>query len=171
MKNSYCTGENGRIANDEANEMRYGTGKAGSAALAQARGLLKAMPKKDGAASGSGGAGTTAPSPPHIGRSKLYGEADPNADIDQRKVKEALKRAAEKERVGGNDDSSGSDEEDGDNSKIKKKKRKKYHSMNAEVDMTEEEMEAYRLRKGRSSDPMGNFRSDELLEYDMNSKR
>ena len=46
LKNSYCTGENGRIANDEANELRYGTGKAGSAALAQARGLLQAIPRQ-----------------------------------------------------------------------------------------------------------------------------
>jgi pre-mRNA-processing factor SLU7 len=53
MKNSYCTGETGRLVNDEANEMQYGTGKAGTAALAQARGMLKAIPKIDAAKSHS----------------------------------------------------------------------------------------------------------------------
>ena len=47
MKKSYCTGENGRKANDEANEMRYGTGVAGSAALAQAREMLKSIPTEE----------------------------------------------------------------------------------------------------------------------------
>jgi hypothetical protein len=36
--------ENGRRVNDEANEMKYGTGVAGSAALAQAREMLKIYP-------------------------------------------------------------------------------------------------------------------------------
>ena len=34
MRASYCTGINGKIANDEVNEMKYDTGVAGSAALA-----------------------------------------------------------------------------------------------------------------------------------------
>ena len=37
--------------------------------------------------------------------------------------------------------------------------------MNAEVDVTEEEMEAYRLRKERSDDPMAKLGSGELLDY------
>jgi pre-mRNA-processing factor SLU7 len=44
IRNSYCTGENGRIVNDEANEITYGTGIAGSAALAQAREMMKNIP-------------------------------------------------------------------------------------------------------------------------------
>lgn len=138
MKNSYCTGENGRIANDESNEMRYGTGKAGSAALAQARGMLKAMPGSDK----SGSASLAAP----INRSKFYGEADQAADVDSKKLQEALKRAEEEE-------------------KKKDEKKRKYNSMNADVDMTEEDMEAYRLRKERKSDPMANIGSDEVLDY------
>ena len=136
IRNSYCTGEAGKRANDEANEMRYGTGTAGSAALAQARGILKAMPSGDGKSSLSS-------VPPPSSRSKLYGEADPNAEIDQEKLKEALNRTG-----------TAGDE-----------KKRKYNSMSAEVDVTAEEMEAYRMKKGRGDDPMAKLGSDELLDY------
>lgn len=138
MKQSYCTGENGRMANDEANEMTYGTGQAGSAALAQARGMLKPKPSMGNAG------GSVAPTSALANRSKLYGEADPSAVLDDRKVKEALAKQ-EKEQ----DD----------------RNKRKYHSMNADVDMTEEMMEAYRIRKDKKSDPMANLGSDELLDY------
>ena len=43
--------------------------------------------------------------------------------------------------------------------------KKKYNSLGADVDVTEEDMEAYRLRKGRGTeDPLANL-GDELLEY------
>ncbi|ACI65401.1 predicted protein, partial [Phaeodactylum tricornutum CCAP 1055/1] len=109
LKASYCTGENGRIANDEANEMRYGTGVAG----ARNESKLSSAP---------------------VNRSKLYGEANPKAQLDEAKLKEALSKEVPKEIV---DD-----------------RKRKYHSMNAEVEMTEEDMEAYRLLKDRKSDPM-----------------
>ena len=135
IKMSYCTGEEGRRANDEANEMKYGTGKAGSAALAQARGMLKAT---------SGGANKSAATNAMINRSKLYGEASQMADLDQSKVQAALQRSEENEK----DD-----------------RKRKYHSMNVEDNLTEEDMEAYRLRKERSSDPMAQLGTDEVLDY------
>eukprot|EP00539_Tryblionella_compressa_P006221 CAMPEP_0178768496 /NCGR_PEP_ID=MMETSP0744-20121128/20276_1 /TAXON_ID=913974 /ORGANISM="Nitzschia punctata, Strain CCMP561" /LENGTH=595 /DNA_ID=CAMNT_0020424583 /DNA_START=282 /DNA_END=2068 /DNA_ORIENTATION=+ len=141
IRNTYCTGEAGRIANDEANEMHYGTGLAGSAALAQARGMLKALPNKK-----RGSEGSKSMEPPS-GRSKLYGEADQKASIDKDKVKAAMDKLDREEKE-----------------QIRDKKRK-YNSMNAEVDVTEEEMEAYRLRKERSADPMANIGSDEVLDY------
>ena len=137
IKSSYCTGENGKKANDESNEIRFGTGVAGSAALAQARGMLKAMP--------SGGAKSTlSASQPPTSRSKMYGDADPNAEVDKDKLKEALKKMDQKH-------------EDG--------KKRKYNSMAAEVDVTQEEMEAYRMKKDRGADPMGKISSDEILDY------
>lgn len=133
MKNSYCTGENGRIANDEAYEMLYGTGHAGSAALAQARGMLKAIPAfKEG---------STAP----VDRSKFYGETSASSVVDPGKLREALRRADKEGTETG--------------------KKRKYNSMHGDVDMTEEDMEAYRLRKDRGSDPMANVGGDDLLEY------
>ncbi|CAB9522866.1 splicing factor SLU7 [Seminavis robusta] len=140
MKNSYCTGENGRKANDDANAMRYGTGKAGSAALAQAREMLKAIPAT------KRGEGGDASKPPTS--SKMYGEADQNVTLDQQKVKEALKKV-EKSKLEAKDD-----------------RKRKYNSLNPDsYDVTEEEMEAYRLRKETKSDPMANIGSDELLDY------
>ena len=142
MKNSYCTGDNGRKANDDANAMRYGTGKAGSAALAQAREMLKAVP----ASQRPGGAGATGGFKPN--NSKLYGEADQNAKFDKDKVKEAIQKV-EKSKSEPTDD-----------------RKRKYNSLNADAyDVTEEEMEAYRLRKDTKSDPMANIASDEVLDY------
>jgi pre-mRNA-processing factor SLU7 len=141
MRNSYCTGMNGRIANDEANNMKYGTGEAGSAALAQAREMLKAIPKGI-----SDQARLSASRPTN---SKLYGEADQFKEID----KEKLKAALEKEGMQSNDEKT--------DSNIKRK----YNSIDANVNVTEEDMEVYRLKKGRANDPMANFSSEELLEY------
>ena len=135
MKNSYCTGINGRKANDEANGMRYGTGVAGSAALAQAREMLKAIPE------GERKAGVAPPA-----MSKLYGEADQNATLDKEKLDLALKKAEKKE--------------------VADDRKRKYNSMNSEVDVTQEEMEAYRMRKDREMDPMAKLaESGELLDY------
>ena len=137
IKMSYCTGAEGRRANDEANEMKYGTGIAGSAALAQARGMLKAS------SANAGNAGSRATNAT-LNRSKLYGEASQTADLDQTKVQAALKRTEENEK----DD-----------------RKRKYHSMNVEDNLTEEDMEAYRLKKERSSDPMSKLGTDEVLDY------
>lgn len=139
MKQSYCTGQNGRLANDEANEMTYGTGQAGSAALAQARGMLK--PKAANATTATTATAAMAPN-----RSKLYGEANPNVVLDERKVQEALAK-----------------QQQGEVDAVDQKR--KYHSMNADVEMTEEIMEAYRLKKDKTSDPMASIGSDELLDY------
>jgi pre-mRNA-processing factor SLU7 len=139
IRNSFCTGENGRKANDQAHALRYGTGQAGSAALAQARGMLKAIPaakrQQDGKLQ------------PPSNRSKMYGEADQNATVD----KEQLKKAME------NYDKKHEDTLDG--------KKRKYNSVESNVDVTEAEMEAYRLRKDRSADPMAKISSDEVLDY------
>jgi pre-mRNA-processing factor SLU7 len=147
IKNSYCTGENGRRANDEANEMQYGTGVAGSAALAQARGMLQhANSKLLQAAAGSNALRLN-------NSSQLYGEADAKAtaNLDPNKLQQALTkedlRLQQEQRE-------------------KDDRKRKYNSVDTQVDVTEEEMEAYRLRKERSSDPMAKLAaSDELLDY------
>ena len=63
--------------------------------------------------------------------------------LDKSKVDAAMKRAKQDEDDAG---------------------KRKYNSL-AEVDVTEEDMEAYRLRKVQKSDPMAKIGSDELLEY------
>jgi len=137
LKNSYCTGLNGRIANDEANELKYGTGVAGSAALAQAREMLKAIPQAD---KGKGLVSTRST------MSKMYGEADQFASFDKDKLKAALLQ----------------EEEHGTK---RDENKRKYNSLSSEVDVTEEQMEAYRLKKGRSDDPMAKLATDEILDY------
>jgi pre-mRNA-processing factor SLU7 len=157
LKLSYCTGQAGKLANDEANEMRYGTGQAGSAALAQARSMLSAQQMiAAGNASSSKRLEQVVPN-----RSKLYGEANQNADLDQEKVQQALERAKKREQHDGSDAQELDTERDD--------RKRKYHSIKAnDQDMTEEDMEAYRLQKDRSEDPMANLASgdaDALLEY------
>mmetsp|Transcript_8287 Transcript_8287/g.9744 ORF Transcript_8287/g.9744 Transcript_8287/m.9744 type:complete len:669 (-) Transcript_8287:193-2199(-) len=137
MKNAYYTGAAGRVANNEANEMRYGDGRDGSAQLAQAREFLKAVPL--GQRGGLGGLG-------NVQRSKLYGEADESVALDPDKLKRALetkKKSAEPTS-----------------------KKSKYNSLNSdENDVTAEDMEAYRLTKSRGDDPMNKLQSEKLLEY------
>jgi pre-mRNA-processing factor SLU7 len=139
LKNSYCTGDNGRIANDEAHAMQYGTGQAGSALLAQVRQML---PPKSVAPAANPSASNL------VSRSKLYGSADPSLVLDERKVQEALQK------------------KDGEDRGSSTSKRK-YNSIHAEEEMTAERMEAYRIQKmNTTDDPMARIsHSDEVLDY------
>ncbi|KAL9191586.1 hypothetical protein ACHAXT_001292 [Thalassiosira profunda] len=121
IRSSYGTGANGRIANDESNELQYGSGVAGSAMLASARKMLEAIPKGGAAASGE----KLQPKP----------AVDQHKEFDEEKVREAMKRQEQQE----------------DEAAVAKggKGKRKYNSLSAEVNVTEEEMEAYRRRKGR----------------------
>jgi len=149
MKNSYCTGINGRIANDDANELRYGTGEAaGAAELLQKRQMLQAQKQSNQNSQSNG----TNKSDSNVTRSRsaLYGEVDPNIKLDAEKVKEALKKQTNSNST--------------NNESIDDRKRK-YNSIDDNVDVTKEEMEAYRLKKGRADDPMLKIDGDGLLEY------
>ena len=141
MKNSYCTGAAGRQANDESNELRFGTGIAGSAALAQANEILKTMLPNKKSSSNSNGRPTN---------SQMYGEADQFAKMDSKKLKEALDKTNDAEekavRSGGSS-------------------KRKYNSLNVDIDVSVEEMEAYRMTRERADDPLSKLSSDEILEY------
>ena len=145
IKSSYGTGVNGRIANDESNELTYGSGVAGSAMLATARKMLDVIPKIANTA-----AKTNDDKFKPNQQSRLYGEATEQHKVfDNEKLKAALKQQQQKEEVAMREG----------------KNKRKYNSLQDEVDVTEEDMEAYRLRKGRGTeDPMANL-GDELLEY------
>lgn len=144
VKSSYGTGINGRIANDESNELTYGSGAAGSAMLASARKMLEVIPK-----AGSINANSDKYKP--NAQSKLYGEAtDQHKAFDKEKLMAAMKRQEEEEELAERNMGKG---------------KRKYNSLSAEVDVTEEDMEAYRMRKERGAeDPMANM-GDELLDY------
>lgn len=69
-----------------------------------------------------------------------------NAKLDKEKVqaaKEALKA--------GNEENNG--------------KKRKHNSVDADVDVSAEDMEAWRLARGRSDDPMNKITSEELIDY------
>ena len=144
IKSSYGTGINGRIANDESNELTYGSGAAGSAMLASARKMLEVIPK------GSYIQASNDKFKPNA-QSKLYGEAsDQHKEFDKDKIMAAMKRQEEEEAVA---------------QRSMDKNKRKYNSLSADVDVTEEDMEAYRMRKERGTeDPMANM-GDDLLDY------
>ena len=144
IRSSYGTGRNGQIANDESNELQYGSGAAGSAMLASARKMLEAIPKP---AHNCNSDDKFKPNQ----QSKLYGEVvDQHKEFDKEKLQEAMRRQQQQEKVVVNDG----------------KNKRKYNSLHAEVDVTEEDMEAYRLSKGRGvEDPMEKLGEEELLDY------
>lgn len=65
-------------------------------------------------------------------------ETAQDAIIDQAKVKAAMKRQEEEEAAGLEQD----------------ERKRKYNSLSSGAGVTDEEMEAYRLRKARTDDPM-----------------
>ncbi|KAL7443805.1 hypothetical protein ACHAXM_009166 [Skeletonema potamos] len=144
IKSSYGTGVNGRIANDESNELTYGSGAAGSALLASARKMLAVIPNASAASANNDKYKPNA-------QSKLYGEAtDQHKEFDKDKLIAAMKRQEEEEATA---------------ERSMSKNKRKYNSLSADVDVTEEDMEAYRMRKERGvNDPMANV-GDELLDY------
>lgn len=147
LRSSYYTGMNGRKANDEANGMRFGTGGAGTAALEQQRAMLKAKPKN----------GDVTNKQVRKKQSDLYGDGTAGSTLDEKKLKEAIKKQKEFEKKG---DTGGEDEEKDD-------RKRKYNSM-ASVEVTAEEMEAYRMAKKRDEggdllDKIAD--TEELLEY------
>ena len=143
IRNSYCTGLNGRHANDQANALRYGDGRDGSAQLAQMKQML------DVGNSGNFATKAVASSPAVMG-SKLYGEAGQFETLEKDKVAAALKKLQEEER-----------------GFIKDERKRNYNSMNASgLEVTAEEMEAYRLKKSRGGeDPLSKISSDTVLAY------
>eukprot|EP00638_Chattonella_subsalsa_P013470 CAMPEP_0117814106 /NCGR_PEP_ID=MMETSP0948-20121206/23932_1 /TAXON_ID=44440 /ORGANISM="Chattonella subsalsa, Strain CCMP2191" /LENGTH=346 /DNA_ID=CAMNT_0005651641 /DNA_START=90 /DNA_END=1129 /DNA_ORIENTATION=+ len=130
QRNSYCTGEKGKKANEDANS---------SLAIdkAQQRKMLQPKPVAERQ--------VQVP----LDKSKLYGEYSA-VDLDKEKLKKAI---AEQERF--------------QKQKVEMDDRKrKYNSMNKEEEITPEVMEAYRLKKKRSEDPMSKLLSSDVLLED-----
>lgn len=90
----------------------------------------------------------------------IWGADAKDVQLDPAKLGEALKREDERLRKekqrrekGGTEDESDDEEDEGDAGKKKKKKRVKYNDSH-EVQVTEEDMEAYRMMRDRGEDPM-----------------
>lgn len=99
-------------------------------------------------------------------RSDIFGESDATvaAELDEAKVQAAMKRLAKMEAEGGGGDL----EEIGAAVRVSKSggSKRSYNSMST-VDVTAEDMEAYRRIKSKREDPMAAFMGDEeiLLDY------
>ena len=161
MKNSYCTGQNGKIANDESNAMKYGNSQGGgSAALNVARAMLE--PRTTATLTKDAGESNNNAALPGVDKKQkrkrkelLYGDVDGAVELDENKLAEAM--AAEKERVKKAKTTSADNHG----------RKGGYNSLAGDnIDVTPEEMEAYRLNKKRAGDNIGELASDKLLEYE-----
>uniref|UniRef100_A0A7S2SN22 Pre-mRNA-splicing factor SLU7 n=2 Tax=Rhizochromulina marina TaxID=1034831 RepID=A0A7S2SN22_9STRA len=138
IRNSYSSGEAGRAANEAAAAgLTTGTERE--------RPMLEARPAEERAAAADQAAAASS-------RSELFGE-QLAPDLDQEKLKKALKKAKKFQK-----DTERHEEEADD-------KKRKYNSMDT-YEVTKEEMEAYRLTKGNTADPMFNVAEGELLDYE-----
>ena len=161
-RNCYCIGEKGKVLNAASNDplmeakllakstVATTEDNESSAARKQSRGLDENTTKRNGKAV--------------INRSDVYGEYDSSKglELDESKVRAAM------ERIQREDKQQKEDLRDDEDVRGKKQKRKAaYNSMSADgVDITPEEMEAYRRVKAKREDPMAALMdSGELLEY------
>lgn len=139
MRNSYCTGAKGRLANDAANSEAMDA--------FQARKMLDSNPKKDAAPAGN----------TLTKRSDIFGESNPAAvsSLDADKLARAQRKADEQEAQARSSAAAGTGDE----------RKRGYNSMQS-VDVTAEDMEVYRMKRVKGDDPMAALLdSDTVLEY------
>lgn len=129
---SYCTGEAGRVANDESNSV-LNVDTAGERKMLEGRKV-----------------GEESKVPEMAKRSDLYGSGKTDVQLDEDKLKEAVKKQKAFLNKG---------EEDKDD------RKRKYNSMTS-TEVTVEDMEAYRMTKANQDDPLSNLSSDVLLDED-----
>lgn len=124
VKNSYCTGKAGESAAADMTEQMLANMEA-AAREKEAADLKRRQESKLNDYTFTAGA---------------WGTDAPERELDPKKVDEAMRKLEERERAAAEGD----------------KSKRKYHSMDAASGehVTEEEMEAYRLRKSRGEDPM-----------------
>ncbi|KZV81228.1 hypothetical protein EXIGLDRAFT_779959 [Exidia glandulosa HHB12029] len=128
----------------------YCAGQAGieAAAASSAANLLRADSERH--APEPSRAAEAAKMPPPAGKKSRVGETDPK--LDQEKLDAALREERKRRNRPADDDAEGDSRD----------KRRKYNSFQGGQDVTEEEMEAYRMTKVSSEDPMANYRDEDL---------
>mmetsp|Transcript_25702 Transcript_25702/g.43291 ORF Transcript_25702/g.43291 Transcript_25702/m.43291 type:complete len:664 (+) Transcript_25702:63-2054(+) len=154
-RNCYCIGAKGKELN--ARE---------SNPLIEAKQMLQKSDSSASASSDKGQNSSTKDSSSKSGlvnRSDVYGEYDAKKGLalDEAKVRAAMERIQREEEERDQDEAAGRGKSSG-----QKRKGGGYSSMSAEVEVTPEEMEAYRRVKSKRDDPMAALMaSGELLEY------
>lgn len=123
VKNSFCTGAKGQLAEQEAQQALVSRTQAAEERRAAGQDASSSKPRGSGAAAW----GTDIP--------------EGTGPLDSAKVKEAMQRLEEQERGAEADD-----------------RKRGYHSFKAlDSEVSAEEMEAYRLKRGRTDDPAAAF--------------
>ncbi|GAB4821179.1 hypothetical protein N2152v2_008225 [Parachlorella kessleri] len=130
VKNSYCTGQ-------------VGTEAAAEAAEQLQRNLESKMEERQAAAEEAAAEGKRLEGVKP--KANVWGtEMEEGLQLDEAKVREALKRQEQEER---RRQERGGDEDTDD-------RKRRYNSLREEHEVTPEEMEAYRLKKSRGDDPL-----------------
>jgi pre-mRNA-processing factor SLU7 len=142
MRNAYCTGEAGKeAAKSSAKLMQEATSKS-------SKSLLETHAVKTAKEILAGGSASSAATDKRKGRGERLGEGD--VTIDEDKLKKALE-IEEARRMW---------QEDPDPNEKSKGKRK-YNSLEASNDITEEQLEAYRMKRQNFDDPMANYKDQD----------
>jgi pre-mRNA-processing factor SLU7 len=153
-RNCYCIGEKGKKINAMENnpllEAKQLLAKSSGSSSGEQAGDTSSISKSSEKSKSSG----SSRAPGLVSRSDVYGEYDASKGLalDETKVRAAMERIQR-------EDEQQQEQQGG-------QKRKNYSSKSAEVEVTPEEMEAYRRVKSKRDDPMAALMaSGELLEY------
>lgn len=151
LRNAYCTGAKGRAANDAANQVQPGS--------FQARKMLEAKPMSDRQQQAESALAS---------QSKIFGESSAAATMayDPDKIKQAQQKAEAAAATAAAAAAAAAQDTNVDGKSNAQKRG--YNSMQS-VEVTEEDMEVYRMKRTKNEDPMAQFMgdgaSDVLLEY------
>ena len=144
QKNSYCTGIRGiEAAEASADLMRENL----AAREAQMAAQKKREEEEEAAAAAAGEKPKKKENPFEKKKDLWGGEAAEDVELDPKKLMEALRK--EDKRLKGEGGGGGGKGGAGDDDE-----RKRGYNVNHDVDVTEEEMEAYRMKRQRKEDPM-----------------
>lgn len=139
QKNSYCTGKKGLDAAGAAADLMKENLAAREAAMEARRGEEEETAAREANAGGADGKGKKTKNPFDAKKDVWGGDVAEDVRLDPNKLADALRREDARERGEG---AEGVDE------------RKRGYNVSHEVDVTEEDMEAYRMKRQRKDDPM-----------------
>lgn len=152
--NSYCTGAAGIAAQTES-EARLAAARTASAVAADnanGGGAPAASAERAVAAAAAAAAAAA-----HTRRSDLYGE-NLTPVLDQQRLADALRRYDAQHQAGTQQQHQQDGRGDGIESFESRGGKRKYHSLGAaNVGVSVEDMEAYKLKRTRGDDPMANY--------------
>mmetsp|Transcript_15673 Transcript_15673/g.38031 ORF Transcript_15673/g.38031 Transcript_15673/m.38031 type:complete len:587 (+) Transcript_15673:211-1971(+) len=151
QKNSYCTGIRGiEAAAGSADQMKENLAAREAAMAAQKKQEEEELVAAAEAAAAAGASKSKKPAAakatnPFEQKKDLWGEeVAEDLTLDPSKLMDALRKEDKRLKEGGSGGGEGGEDQD----------RKRGYNVNHEVEVSEEEMEAYRMKKARKEDPM-----------------